>query len=65
MRARFCISLLVIGVCSLACSSSSKATQTNPQSTGTESGRIYNLSALSDDESYGYLDANDNCAMPS
>ena len=58
MRTRFYISLLVLGVCSLACSSSStkKATQTNPQTTGTDT----NTSAGTD---AGESDAgnNDNC----
>jgi len=63
MRMRFCISLLVLGVCSVACSSSSnkKVAQTNPQSTGTDT----DTSTGTDAETYGYLNANDNCVMPS
>lgn len=58
MRMRFCISLLVLGVCSLACSSNSnkKAAQTNPQSTGTDTNTSTGTDA-------GESDAgnNDNC----
>lgn len=58
MRMRFCISLLVLGVCSLACSSNSskKTTQTNPQSTSTDTNTNTGTDA-------GESDAgnNDNC----
>jgi len=63
MRMRFCTGLLVLGVCSVACSWSSnkKAAQTNSQSAGTDT----NTSTGTDAETYGYLNANDNCVMPS
>jgi len=58
MRMRFCISLLILGVCSFACSSNSskKTTQTNPQSTGTDTSTNTGTDA-------GESDAgnNDNC----
>ena len=56
---RFCISLLVLGVCSLACSSSSKkSTQPNPQNTSTDTNTNTNTSTDAGDSDAGN---NDNC----